>query len=39
MQKVFIIDGILWEMRDYFVFGCGGCGEKRKRRNYENLQR
>lgn len=38
MQKVLIRDGILREIRDYFVFGCGGCGEKRKRRNYENLQ-
>lgn len=21
---------------DYFVFGCGGCGEKEKEGNYEN---
>ena len=39
MQKVLIRDGILGEIRDYFVFGSGGCGEKRKRRNYENPQR
>lgn len=39
MQKVLRRDGILWEIRDYFAFGCGGCGEKSKRRNYENPQR